>query len=341
MSVSASEVGRPERRPVANPVRRRARRIDGVVLLDKPLGMSSNHAMLAVRRLLSAAKAGHGGTLDPMASGLLPVLLGEATKFAGDALDSDKTYLATLRLGELSSTADAEGEITPTGHPLPDLSQVESALARFRGTIEQVPPMHSALKHAGRPLYELARQGANVERAPRTITIHTLTRVALEGARLTIRVVCSKGTYIRVLAQDIGDALGCGAWLSDLRREGAAGLSLDHGSVTLDALAQMSELERDQCVQPADRLLDGLNRIDLPPEWAPRFLSGQRLRLAAPVRADRADIEQSSTLDICRVRVYGSRDSQSSSPVLLGLAHLHDGLLIPLRLISTQDQDSP
>jgi len=341
VSVSASEIDRSERRPVANPVRRRARRIDGLVLLDKPRGMSSNHAMLAVRRLLGAAKAGHGGTLDPMASGLLPILLGEATKFAGDALDSDKTYLATLRLGELSSTADAEGEITATGRPLPDLSQIDSVLARFQGTIEQVPPMHSALKHAGRPLYELARQGASVERAVRTITLHALTRVEFDGERLTIRVVCSKGTYIRVLAQDIGEALGCGAWLSDLRREGAAGLSLDRGSVTLDQLEQTSESERDQWVQPADRLLDGLTRIDLHDEFARRFLSGQRLRLAAPLLADRADIERSSTLHYCRVRVYGPRGGPSSSPVLLGLAHLHDGLLIPLRLISTKDQDSP
>lgn len=311
-------------------VRRRGEPIDGVLLLDKPRGMSSNHAMLAVRRLLGAEKAGHGGTLDPMASGLLPVLLGEATKFANDALDADKSYLATLALGQTSSTADAEGEIADTGLPLPGDEAIEHALVRFTGEISQIPPMHSAIKKDGRPLYELARSGQTVERAARRVRIHHLTLVERAQARLVLRVSCSKGTYIRVLAEDIGQALGCGAWLSDLRRESVGALSLETAAMTLDAL-QCGEIDEARArLLPVDALLQSIPRLELSDQQAHRLLDGQRLRLAPAEGSDTAR-------DTARLRIYGSIAGRSSAePVFLGLACLQDGLLTPLRLISTR-----
>ncbi len=315
---------------VSPDTRRRRRALDGVLLLDKPRGMSSNHAMLAARRLLGAEKAGHGGTLDPMASGLLPVLFGEATKFAHDALDADKTYLATLALGEVSTTADAEGEITATGAPLPDDAAIALVLQRFTGAILQVPPMHSALKQGGRPLYELARSGQSVERAPRPVTIHQLLRVDRLDHRLRLRVRCSKGTYIRVLAEDIGQALGCGAWLADLRRESVGALSLDTGAFTLDMLESATSTTQQARLLPVDALLQSLPRIDLPEGSARRLLDGQRIRLAAAGAAAEPDAQ-------ARVRIYGQpTPGPANEPMFLGLATLSDGLLAPLRLISTR-----
>ena len=185
------------------PPRPPRRRIDGVLLLDKPGGMTSNAALQKARGLFNAAKAGHTGTLDPMATGLLPLCLGEATKFAGELLDADKTYEATLRLGVITDTADAEGSVLRTRPVAVTRAQAEAALARFRGEIEQVPPMHSALKRDGRPLYEYARQGIEIERAPRRVVIHALELRRLEGERLDIVVECSKGTYVRTLAEDL------------------------------------------------------------------------------------------------------------------------------------------
>jgi tRNA pseudouridine55 synthase len=190
--------------------------IDGALLLDKPLGLSSNAALQQARRLFGAAKAGHAGTLDPLASGLLVVLFGEATKFAGPLLDADKEYLATLKLGERTATGDAEGEVLERRPAT--LEGLPAVLERFRGEIDQVPPMYSALKHQGTPLYRLARRGEEVERNARRVRISRLEATEAAGDRLVLRVVCSKGTYIRVLAEDIGEALGCGAHLSALRR---------------------------------------------------------------------------------------------------------------------------
>src|SRR5688500_342887 len=192
--------------------------IDGALLLDKPLGLSSNAALQKAKRLFGAAKAGHAGTLDPLASGLLLLLFGEATKFAGPLLDADKEYLATLKLGERSATGDAEGPILETREVSFSDDKLAAVLARFRGALEQVPPMHSALKHAGTPLYRLARRGQEVVRAPRRVRILELEPVKREGTTLVLRVLCTKGTYIRVLAEDIGEALGCGAHLGGLRR---------------------------------------------------------------------------------------------------------------------------
>ena len=290
-------------------------RIDGVLLLDKPRGLSSNQAMLTARRLLGAAKAGHGGTLDPMASGLLPVLFGEATKFAHDLLEADKTYLATLRLGETSSTGDAEGTLTPTGRSLPDERALRAALDRFTGLVTQRPPMHSALKHQGRPLYEYARSGIEIERALREVTIHKLELLSIEGDTAQIRVACSKGTYVRTLAQDIGEAAGCGAWLADLRRE-AVDTLLINDAVSLERLEGLPLAERRARLTPLDRLLRRLPQIELDAEAARRLTQGQRLRVAP--RTDSLPE---------RVRVY-------HADRLLGVAMLESGVLIPERLVA-------
>jgi tRNA pseudouridine55 synthase len=250
------------------------RRLDGVLLLDKPVGLGSNGALQSVKRLYQAEKAGHAGTLDPLASGLLPILFGEATKFSQLALDADKEYLASARLGVTTTTADAEGEVLerkPVGVPP---GALEPALARLRGPIEQVPPMYSALKHAGQPLYALARKGQSVERAARRVQIHELQLLNFEGDRIDLRVRCSKGTYIRTLVEDLGAALGCGAHLSALRRTAAGAFRIADAS-TLDQLQLATPAERDRLLLPVERLLSGLPRVDLEDPWAERFSKGQ------------------------------------------------------------------
>src|SRR4051812_47701901 len=195
-----------------------ARDVDGVLLLDKPSGISSNAALQSARRLFAARRAGHTGTLDPMATGLLVLCFGEATKFSGALLDADKAYAARVRLGARTSTGDAEGEVIERREVRAGPAQIEAALARFRGGIEQVPPMHSAIKHLGRPLYAYARKGETVERSARRVVIRELVLEGMSGEEIDLRVACSKGTYIRTLAEDIGEALGCGGHLSALRR---------------------------------------------------------------------------------------------------------------------------
>jgi len=310
--VSAAHEARLPRAQRPAPIRDR---VDGVLLLDKPRGLSSNHAMLTARRLMGAAKAGHGGTLDPLASGLLPVLFGEATKFAHDLLEADKTYLATLRLGETSSTGDAEGTLTPTGGSLPDEPALRAALDRFTGVITQRPPMHSALKHQGRPLYEYARSGIEIERALREVTIRSLELLRAEGNTAQIRVACSKGTYVRTLAEDIGEAAGCGAWLADLRREAVDSLLIGE-AVSLEQLEALPLAERRAQLAPLDRLLQRLQQIELDAEAARRLTQGQRLRVAP--RTDSLPE---------RVRVY-------HADRLLGVAMFEAGVLIPERLIA-------
>ncbi len=261
------------------PARRRWRRVDGVLLLDKPSGITSNDALQKARRLFSAEKAGHTGTLDPMASGLLPVCFGEATKFSADLLDADKTYEATLRLGVTTTTADAEGEVLETRAVAVDEAALHGVLPRFTGPIEQVPPMYSALKRDGRPLYELARQGIEVERAARAVTIHELTLLAFAGDDVSLRVRCSKGTYIRTLAEDIGRTLGCGAHLTVLRRTGVGPLELG-GARTLAEIEAVAEEAREALLLPVDTLLRGLPRVVLDEAASLRFGNGN------PVDAD-------------------------------------------------------
>jgi tRNA pseudouridine55 synthase len=300
-------VNRPQRPP--------RRRIDGVVLLDKPGGMSSNAALQKAKWLYNAAKAGHTGTLDPMATGLLPLCFGEATKFSGELLGADKRYEATLRLGVVTDTADADGAVLQTRAVAVSREQVEGVLARFRGEIEQVPPMHSALKRDGRPLYEYARKGIEVARAPRRVIIHALELVRLEGDRLDIAVDCSKGTYVRTLAQDIGEALGCGAHLTALRRTRIGGLAL-LDAITLDALEVLAPAARDALLRPADALLAALPRLDLDATLAMRLTRGQAIR--------------TGEVNPGRLRLYGP-DGR-----FLGLGEAsEDGQVAPLRMIAT------
>ncbi len=254
------------------------RPLDGVLLFDKPLDLSSNTALQKVRRLFQAEKAGHTGTLDPLATGLLPICFGEATKFSNALLDADKTYRALLRLGQTTTTGDAEGEII--AEHLVEIGQadVDAVLARFRGKIQQLPPMHSALKHKGKPLYEYIRKGETIEREQRNITIHELVLNSFSGKEMDITVRCSKGTYIRTLAEDIGAALGCGAHLIGLRRTAIAHFGLQD-AYNLQQLEAMTEAGRDVCVLPPEALMPGMPRLQLDAVQIKRLAQGQRLGL--------------------------------------------------------------
>jgi tRNA pseudouridine55 synthase len=261
-------------------VKKTWKQVDGVLLLDKPTGMTSNDALQKARRLFSAAKGGHTGTLDPLATGLLPLCFGEATKFSADLLDADKTYEAVLKLGVTTDSGDAEGTVTATTEVNVDADQIADVLPQFTGDIQQIPPMHSALKRDGRPLYELARQGIEVEREARAVTIHAIECLAFSGDTLTLQVACSKGTYIRVLAADIGQALGCGAHLTALRRTVVGDLTLDR-AVTLATLAEIDEADRSVRLLPVDALLQSLPMVALEGVEANRFQHGNPVALPA------------------------------------------------------------
>ena len=292
--------------------------VNGVLLLDKPVGFSSNDALIKAKRVLNAKKAGHTGTLDPFATGLLPLCVGEATKFSQDLLEADKTYLATVHLGIMTTTGDTEGEAIETKPVDVTLEQIEAALAQFRGPILQVPPMYSALKRDGKALYEYAREGIVLEREARPVTIHALTLVEYEAPFLKIHVTCSKGTYVRVLGEDIGAVLGCGAHLNALRRIQVGPLTID-GMITLDdLLAHENPLS---LLEPVDALLSSFPALALTPELARRFLQGQRLALGKEEIVVPA--EQG------RVRIYHDGN-------LLGTGLLGEyAILAPERLIST------
>ena len=247
---------------------------DGVLLLDKPEGYSSTQALARAKRMLAARKAGHTGTLDPFATGLLPIAFGEATKFSRFLIDAPKGYLATLRLGQVSTTGDPEGVITPGGPISTDSVKIDEVLARFMGVSQQLPPMHSAVRVGGKRLYHLARQGQEIERAPRQIEILRLSREAYERDRLDLAVTCSKGTYVRTLAADIGAALGCGAYLVGLRRTTVAGFDLSQ-AVSLAALEAAGVEGARARLLPVDILVASLPRLDLPPDEARRFTQGQ------------------------------------------------------------------
>jgi len=324
-------------RTAPRPPRLPRRALHGVLLLDKPLGLSSNDALQKVKRLLRAEKAGHTGTLDPLATGLLPLCFGAATKFSQVSLEADKTYRATLKLGQVTTTGDAEGPVVVERPVAFDADALEAARASLLGAIDQVPPMYSALKHEGRALYEYAREGVEVERTPRRVTIHRLDILSREDDRLEIEVCCSKGTYVRTLAQDLGERLGCGAHLVALRRIGSGSLSLD-AAVTLEQLADWTEAQREAALLPPDVLLGDYPAVRLAEAEAARFLTGLRRRVDRP--------------DAAMVRVYGplpaaaataaSEDGQAAwrlprptaTDVLLGSAHITAGELIPTRLLS-------
>lgn len=297
------------------------RPVHGVLLLDKPLGFSSNQALQKVKWLLRAEKAGHTGTLDPLASGVLPLCFGAATKFSQQHLDADKVYEATVRLGRKTSTADAEGDVIEERPVTCTLGQVVEVLDRFMGPIRQVPPMHSALKKDGKALYEYAREGETVEREARDVVIHDLEMlgVELQGEQphLRLRVACSKGTYIRTLGEDIGETLGCGGHLTALRRVQTGPFDANQ-CVTLEQLEAMDEAERLAALQPVDCLLQGYTSVTLDADNAGRFLSGLRRRGQWP--------------DMPHVRVYADAPHR-----LLGTAHTVAGELIPSRLLSPID----
>lgn len=307
----------------AQRIRMVRRAVHGVLLLDKPIGLSSNDALQQAKRLYRAEKAGHTGTLDPLATGLLPLCFGAATKFSQVSLDADKRYLATLQLGTTTTTADAEGDVLERCHVDVSRAQLEAACLRLTGPIDQVPPMHSALKREGKALYEYARAGIEVEREARRVAIHRIDIVEGHHDRWTIDVRCSKGTYIRTLAEDIGRLLGCGAHLAALRRTGSGELSLE-GAISLESLAAMTEAERDAALLPADALVVGWPAVHLGAEDAGRFLSGVRRR--------------SSWQNAPHVRVYGPAPRATSNGadvnVFLGSGHITGGELISTRLLS-------
>jgi tRNA pseudouridine55 synthase len=297
-------------------------RIDGVVLLDKPAGMSSQGAVTAVKRAFNADKAGHTGTLDPMATGLLPICLGEATKYSQDLLDANKSYIARVKFGVRTDTGDAEGHVIEE-KPLPVFvneaelkKSLDELLPMFTGAILQVPPMYSALKRDGKPLYEYARAGVELERAPREITIHHIRWIDICWPEAILEVSCSKGTYIRVLAEDLGSALGCGAHLVGLRRTEVGHLSLEQ-SFTIESIQQGLQ-DSASYILPVDALLQTLPHLTVDEQQAKRLEMGQRVPLNLP------SIE-------ALVRIYRATAAPHN---FIGTADWRSGVLHPKRLIS-------
>jgi tRNA pseudouridine55 synthase len=302
----SSPQGRPPRAP--------RRKLDGIFILDKPLGLSSNHALQAVRRLYNAEKAGHTGTLDPLATGLLPLCFGEATKFSAELLDADKRYVATVQLGITTDTADAEGLILERRPVTANCVDIEAALMAFLGEIDQIPPMHSALKRDGKPLYEYARAGVVVERKARRISIHKIQLLKWMGDRFVFEVSCSKGTYVRTLASDLGERLGCGAHLAALRRVGIGSIDIAQAH-TLPDLEALVVQERDALLLPLDTLISCLGLATLNAADAARMRQGQAIRWAGEAGQ--------------RIRIY---DHESR---FIGVGRLDaDGWLQPVRLVA-------
>ena len=258
---------------------------DGVLLLDKPPGFSSTQALARAKRHLGARKAGHTGTLDPFATGLLPLVFGEATKFSRFLIDATKAYRATLCLGRTSTTGDTEGEVHEGSPFSGDAARVDEVLAGFLGVGEQLPPMHSAVHHQGRRLYDFAREGVEVERVPRRIEILALDRVSLTATELVVDVTCAKGTYVRTLAMDIGARLGCGAYLTALRRTAVGPFRLAQ-AVTLEALEQAGVAGARGRLAPVDVLVAGLPRLDADDDTAWRFRQGQVVHCDGVVAGD-------------------------------------------------------
>lgn len=321
----------------ARPPKQPRRALHGVLLLDKPLGFTSNDALQKVKGMLRAEKGGHTGTLDPLATGLLPLCFGAATKFSQASLDADKRYRATVQFGQRSSTGDAEGELSEAVGVDVDLAAVQAACSALTGDIEQLPPMHSALKHQGRALYDYAREGITIERATRRVHIHAIDIVSWQSPLLVIDVHCSKGTYIRTLAEDLGVRLGCGAYLSALRRTASGPLDVAQ-AITLEALQALAEAEREALLLPPDRLLATWPAVCLPDDESGRFLCGLRRRVALA--------------DAPAVRVYrgpvpteppdGLASAHTAGRAFLGSAHITAGELIPDRLLSPLEvQASP
>lgn len=300
----------------------RGRAVNGILLLDKGIGITSNTALQKVKRLYQAAKAGHTGSLDPLASGLLPLCLGEATKLSSFLLDADKVYEGVCKLGIKTSTADAEGEVIAT-RPVPTLSEAElrATLEKFVGDIEQIPPMHSAIKMQGQPLYKLAHQGIEVERQPRQVSIHSLELTRFDNEEFAFVLHCSKGTYVRTLVEDIGELLGCGAHLSALRRTGVGPFEISH-ALTIDALEQILVDQGlaglDQQLIPMDQALENWPAVHLSDNSAYYVRQGQPVQVAkAPTSG--------------WVRLFAQNDH------FLGVGQiLDDGRVAPKRLVNSR-----
>lgn len=292
------------------------RPLNGLLLLDKPAGITSNRALQIAKHLYRAEKAGHTGTLDPLATGLLPICFGEATKFAGGLLDAGKRYEATIKLGVTTTTGDAEGEVIERRAVDIHRDKIEAALRCQRGHIEQVPPMHSALKHEGRPLYRYAREGVAIEREARKVVIHELVLKAAHDDEIELIVHCSKGVYVRVLAEDIGRALGCGAHLLRLRRIGVGQFEVGH-AMTLVGIEAMTPDQRDRCLLDEDSMLSALPSITLDAARVRDLMRGQRIAVDRPTAQG-------------RLRVYD--DCQH----FLGVAENGEGVIAARRLIDAE-----
>jgi tRNA pseudouridine55 synthase len=312
--------------------RKQRRAITGVLLLDKPAGISSTNALGRAKWLFQAEKGGHTGTLDPFATGLLPLCFGEATKFSRFMLDADKTYVATLKLGSRTLTGDTESEPFEDRAINVDSEKIHQTLSKFIGPQNQIPPMHSALKRDGVALYKLARQGIEVEREPRTITIFAINFVSFDGIYLVIETKVSKGTYIRVLAEDIGEALGCGAHLTGLRRTATAGYSVND-AVTLEALENLNLEQRDQMLKPADSLCLALPKIILDKNEELIFCNGGWLS----AHQERMTAANENTPSANEYAIY-SKGSRFLGVAEITLEH-PEPRLIPMRLMATGKVD--
>lgn len=298
--------------------KKKGRDLHGIILLDKPQGGSSNGVMQQVKRYFQANKAGHTGALDPLATGMLPICFGEATKFSQHLLDADKCYLVTAKLGERTDTSDAEGEVIAVKSVNVNLAQIKEALPHFTGDLQQVPTMFSALKHQGKPLYEYARAGITVEREARPITIFSLEFIEYQAPYLTLSVHCSKGTYIRTLIDDLGEYLGCGAHVTMLRRTKVANYPYS-AMVTMEQLAQLAQQQDfaalDALLLPMDTAIADLPQIMLSLEQAQKLIFGQRIKL-----------ESSPAAALYRIYDENSR--------FLGVAEVINSVLHPRRLVN-------
>jgi tRNA pseudouridine55 synthase len=298
-------------------VKRVKRSIDGVLLLDKPLGFSSNQALQKVKWLFQAAKAGHTGTLDPLATGVLPICIGEATKFAQYLTDADKTYVAQVKFGVTTTTGDAEGEVLETKPIAFGEAELVSVLVQFMGEISQVPPMYSALKHEGKALYTYAREGVEIERQARIVHIKKINLISYAKGLAEISVTCSKGTYIRTLAEDIGNQLGCGAHLIALRRTATAGYDISQ-TISIEALENLTQAQRDQLLLPVDSAIEDIPKVVLHTEAAYYLLQGQA-------------VWQPGKIPDGDLRLYNEQQQ------FIGLGYLQsDGKIAPKRLLQTK-----
>ncbi len=311
--------------------RRKGRPVNGVLLLDKPTGISSNDALQKVKRLYFAEKAGHTGALDPLATGMLPICLGEATKFSQFLLDSDKRYIVIAKLGERTNTSDSDGEVVETRDVSVTEEQLLECIDKFKGTTEQIPSMFSALKYQGRPLYEYAREGIEVPRESRKITVYSIQLLRFEGNEVEMEIHCSKGTYIRTITDDLGEMLGCGAHVTYLRRTGVANYPYDR-MVTLEQLNELLEHANDQGLPPKD-LLDALL---LPMDTAVEDLPEVNLN------AELTDmVQHGQPVQVFSAPVEGTvRMTSGDEKVFIGVGEIDDnGKVAPKRLVVFRDEE--